>query len=150
LKSTLWWYIIIFWIIECDENWRIYISVVKIWHLITECLKYKEDAKKHNISSNIDAVLGPNTEYINNMINFFKKNWPAQLNLDENGIATHLHTVKLKRCIILKYICILLKCMYNLKKKTVTNGFFSRCNLRSIEKKHMDNTLGCIKSVECI
>ncbi|VVC35070.1 Ribonuclease H-like domain,Ribonuclease H domain [Cinara cedri] len=41
---------------------------ITVKHLITECIKYAEDAKKYNISSNIDEALGPNNEDINNMV----------------------------------------------------------------------------------
>jgi len=47
--------------------------ILTVKHLITECLKYEEDTKKFNISSNIDAALGPNTEDINKIINLLKK-----------------------------------------------------------------------------
>ncbi|KAF0740817.1 RNase H domain-containing protein, partial [Aphis craccivora] len=41
--------------------------ILTVEHLITECFEYEEETKIHNISSNIDEVLGPNIEDINKM-----------------------------------------------------------------------------------
>jgi len=35
--------------------------------------KYEENAKKFNISANLDSALGSNTKYINDMIDFLRK-----------------------------------------------------------------------------
>ncbi|KAF0768888.1 Uncharacterized protein FWK35_00006911 [Aphis craccivora] len=47
-------------------------GVVTVKHIVTECLKYKQDRQTIGLDTTLDVALGPNTEENAKMLQFLK------------------------------------------------------------------------------